>query len=371
MRIIPWLVTFSVALHASAQVSPPALLAYESFDYLPGTAVGTQTGGQGWLVPWWSGTLNSATTTVYPGFDALGGKLRTLDPNVGSYRVVDAAPWVTQAPNQLFGGDDTTVWVTVTMQRVPGSDDQWGGLSLFEQFLGERLFIGSPYQSGELGVITYGATAASITVPGTTPDALTTLVCRIDFMTGMDRIRLWLDPGVPHPDTPAAVDVMVSSFTWNEVRLQSGAPNTSTGYDFDGVTLEISPGPLTSAVSTVSAATGAGYVLNLDAGIPLAGMGYLLGGSATGYWPGTFYQGFTIPLIFDSYTDFSLTFGGGWPYSGFSGSLDVNGVTSASISIPPGLVSLVGTTYYHAGVVHDGAGNILRVTNAVPLTITP
>lgn len=366
----------AIALSCPAQggVVEPSPLAFESFDYLPNptSGIGAETGGHGWLVPWWSGTLNTATQVLIPGFDAVGGKVRTQDPNVGSYRVVDAASWPNQAVNVIFGDDGTTVWLSFMMQRVPGSDDQWGGVSLFEQFIGEKLFVGSPYQTNELGIRTYGPTGAAYTIPGTTPDALTTIVVRIDFMTGSERVRMWTNPGVPFPDFVAPIDVMADDFVWNEVRIASGSPNTMTGYEFDAVKLDLAPGQLAGSATNMSASTGGLYTLTLDVGVTFANLPYLIGGSSTATFPGIPYGPYTIPLVWDSYTDFTLMFGNnGFPYSNFSSNLDVNGFATATITLPPGLFALVGQTFHHGAVIHDGTGTLLRVTNPVPVTIDP
>ena len=62
---------------------------------------------------------------------------------------------------------------------------------------------------------------------------------RIDYMPGMERLRMWVDPGTDHPMTPADIDTPIEDHRWNEIRLQSGEPAVGIhGYHFDTIVID-------------------------------------------------------------------------------------------------------------------------------------
>lgn len=343
-------------------------VAYETFDYTPGP-LGGLSGGQGWDGAWWSGTLMADALVTAPGFDGTGGKGTTAAADAGSYRKLDANGWGSQVFGSNFGTDGSTIWIRFMCRRALGGDDQYGGLSLNEQFVGEKLFLGCPWMTGEWGFADPGA--ASITVPGSSCDTMNTLVYRIDYQPGQERLRMWIDPADAYPCTGAALDTMISDHLFNEIRLQSGG-GLVTGYDFDGIQIEIKSGELVADEDCLSAAAGGVVTFSTDVGPTYAGMAFAMAGSLSGTSPGT-NLGIVVPLNFDFYTDFTIQNWNVAPYGNTQGLLDANGQATSTITVPPGLITtMVGLTAYHAvGVVDFSAGAVTHATNPVPTTIIP
>ncbi|MCB9916302.1 MAG: hypothetical protein H6828_14335 [Planctomycetes bacterium] len=223
--------TTLLASFAGAQVYDT--VCFESFDYPAGSLQG-QGGGTGWANTWWSngGTPQSADVLV-PGLDAIGGCARDVLENVGSYRVPDSGAWPAITENLQFGADGAEIWIDFLAVRAPLGDDEYGGVSLNLQFVGEKLFLGSPFQTYEWGYQVPGG--ASGTVAGSSVDVPTHLVYRIQFQPGDEQLSLWVNPASDHPTTTPDLTAPVPDMRWNEFRLQSGVFTSVHGYDFDAL----------------------------------------------------------------------------------------------------------------------------------------
>jgi hypothetical protein len=143
--------------------------------------------------------------------------------------------------------------------------------------------------------------------------------------------------------------------------------STSTGAF---ATVKVRIGSLTVVPRKIPAATGGTQNLYLNAGLGHAGQNYLVGGSASGTNPGTQMGAFLIPLNFDWYTDFTLANANVGYFVNTLGTLDANGRALAQIQVPP-LPGFGGATVHHAYAVLDAFNNILFVSEAAPLEITP
>ena len=238
-----------LSLFAAATLSATALgqfqtIASESFEYPAGPLGGMGT-GVGWENTWWSGGGGDDALVTSPGFDALGEKITTNNSDGGSYRIVSRAayPSITNG-NDRFGVDGTAMYIAYDSQRV--GDDQYGGFSLFDQGCCEVLFIGTPWQSNEIGIQDYLGSTGVATIPGSDPNTLQRIVTRIDYQPGDDRLRMWLDPTSEHPTASPDLDVMIGDIQWNETRFQSGQPvNAAGGFHFDNLVIDsdgFSPG---------------------------------------------------------------------------------------------------------------------------------
>ncbi|MEZ6015110.1 MAG: hypothetical protein R3F49_08355 [Planctomycetota bacterium] len=235
---------------ATAQILP---IAEELFDYNPRPMdLHTLGGGVGFSNNWYVQNNSDQqvvdNTLVTPTFglaDPGTGFLQQTVNNGACYRVVDANihPDVTDAPNgvQVFGSDGATIWISYTAVRYTGptaTTEHYGGLRLFEQGCCEQLFLGSPWMTGGWGIDDEGPNGApATTVPGSDNLVETQLVYRIDHMPGDERLRMWLNPVVPYPNTPADLDVMVHNFRWQEVSFQSGG-NEGALFYFDNLKIE-------------------------------------------------------------------------------------------------------------------------------------
>ncbi len=239
-------------------------IAYESFDYADGN-LGGQAGGTGWAAAWWSGNSGDNAVVASPGVDATGGLCALQWVDQGSYRTIDASGWGSDVYGNNFGVDNSTIWIRFASRRVPGATDVYGGLSLFEQWVGEKVFLGCPSGGDEWGLHDNPwAGGPAETIVGSSCDNLTQLVYRIDFLPGDERIRLWLSPVDDYPVGVADLDTTLGDFMFNEIRLQSGDPATViAGFEFDGLHLEMETGTVcdrilycaSNANSTGAAAT--------------------------------------------------------------------------------------------------------------------
>jgi len=224
------LVLVGLTAPMSAQYST---LAAETFEYTAGP-LGDHAGGTGWSSDWWSGVTLDDAVVASPGLDMVGNKATTNLEHVGSYRTLDTSAFPGLTVNDKYGKDNTTIWIAFDCVRESISDDFYGGLSLFEQWGGERLFIGSPYGQDWWGVdLSFVLTPTW--VPNTDCGLQARLVVRIDFLPGDDRVRMWVSPGDDHPVTVADLDTVFPDFTFNEIRLQSGSGGAATAFSFDGI----------------------------------------------------------------------------------------------------------------------------------------
>ncbi|MBM3984543.1 MAG: hypothetical protein FJ296_02440 [Planctomycetes bacterium] len=157
--------------------------------------------------------------------------------------------------------------------------------------------------------------------------------------------------------------------------LLVGAPETAelgegTGntFLFSGATL-----PLTSDVHELPWSATVQQNLALDLGRAHAGDDYFVLGSLTGTSPGlALPSGTTLPLNDDFYFVFTLTSGNSPVLTDFSGTLDRAGAAAAQFNVPAGILDAqaIGLTVHHAAVVRHG-GQVVKVTNPVPLTFIP
>ena len=295
-----------LAVLASGAAAQTQVISSESFDYPAGDTLGGKTGGVGWLFPWWSGTNLDDALIQTPGVDVIGEQVSTNNEDAGSYRLLDYTNFSHLADAQFrFGIDNTTFWISFWTQQAPTSTDEYGGFSFNEQLVAEKLFIGSPWQTGLLGIQAVGA--PSVTIAGTNPMALSRMVVRVEHLSGDENIKVWIYPAVTHPDPaqfPPDLDEMVPDFVWNEIRLQSGSNQGGvTGWYFDDLLIEVEEGSfpnigvnyclaennstgIPAAISASGVDQAGGQPLFLAAAdLPLGEFGYFLASQAAGFIP--------------------------------------------------------------------------------------
>ena len=78
--------------------------------------------------------------------------------------------------------------------------------------------------------------------------------------------------------------------------------------------------------------------------------------------------GVHITLDPDLYTDFAMGLVNTAGFTRFTGTLDANGLATASLNVPTGLPPIP-FTVYHAYVVFDNTGRFHMASNAVPLRL--
>jgi hypothetical protein len=377
-------------------------IAAESFDLPPGTLLGDNGSGTGWLAPWFSGPTGQNAFVFAPGFDPVGGMALTNNPDpsnpgeYASFRRLDLSGFTNITDSQfgsadgpLLGKDGTTLWFRFTTQRFFGGDDVYAGCSFFifldPNGVGEYLFMGTPFQVDDYGIDTTlaGSGPGALTTGLGGIDQVTTLVYRIDFQPGDERVRLWQNPTEEYPSGTPDLDADVPDFRFNELRFASGSGGTvggtTPGWFFDDIKLECQNCPADPDIEalppTLSVATGGTSNLILKAGAANADKLYLAAGSLSGTTPGiplpSPSQNFVLPLNIDDYFNLSLTGGAASPLALNFGQLDSFGQGVAQFTLPPGLFELNGLTVHHAYIVIDLAlnGEIVFVSDAGALDL--
>lgn len=156
---------------------------------------------------------------------------------------------------------------------------------------------------------------------------------------------------------------------------QIDACEISSGYvtDFNGDTL---PDPCNSLQESSNlVAEGTSVEFTLDVGPAADGDFYWVQGSATGTSPGIVVgPGIVQPLVFDGYTDLTLTDPLNPIFTDLFGFLDQDGRATAALNIPGNLSvldpGLIGITLYHAFVTSADLSTVNFASNFMPVTTT-
>lgn len=205
---------------------------------------------------------------------------------------------------------------------------------------------------------------------------------------GIDDYPLAIDPGTGaviqlplavefNPtELPAAIDGDLVAVLVNESRQGAdlNGDGLLSGDILHTVRLPFAAG-LSSSTDALSIADGGSQSLRFEGGIEHANQGYLILGSATGSSPGFEVNGTPVPLVFDAYTQFSLTAPGFLPFTNSFGVLDdLGGTVAPSIDLPPGLdPALAGTLLFHSLAVLDlnFFAATIDASNATALALIP
>ena len=248
----------AAASFATAQITP---IATETFQYtFPGLLDG-QGGGAGFSNNWFVTNGNDIVIfdpSVNPPFalsDGVGQYAGQANVFGEAYRRFDTAQHPDIVDNGKYGADGATVWISFSTVNFQGQAvDHYGGLSLFNVGVGEVLYLGSPWNTNAWGIDDQGPNGApAVTIPGTSDTVASRLVTRIDFMPGMERLRMWVNPATSHPTTAADLDTMIADLRFDEMRLASGGNNGDL-YFWDNLVFE---------KGTPAAAIGTNYCLAL------------------------------------------------------------------------------------------------------------
>ena len=130
---------------------------------------------------------------------------------------------------------------------------------------------------------------------------------------------------------------------------------------------------LTADRAAVSVSAGGTVELTLDLGPELARKRYLVGGSASGSFPGALHGIVRVPLNMDAYTTAVLGRVNSACFVGFSGHLDGQGRAKARLVMPAtARTGLAGRVYHHAAAVFDpSTGEVIEATNPVEVLLLP
>jgi len=121
---------------------------------------------------------------------------------------------------------------------------------------------------------------------------------------------------------------------------------------------------------SLSASGGGRLDLDLIAGTPYAGMEYLLLASKSGTLPGTRLDEVTLPLNYDSLTQFAIEQQNAVVFENNAGTLDSSGRAVAAFNLPDDSPLVEGDIVHFAYFVTDPeSGDAIFVSNATPVTI--
>jgi hypothetical protein len=193
-------------------VSPVQTWVHEGFDYSAGTSVSGASGGTGFSGSW---SLNAAGGTA----DVLSGSLAygTLATTGNRLRIFDSSDGTSQTASrnlsQTFGGSDGSVWLAFMAQKFSSYREgsiSFGGVKF--RAAGGNWEVKTPNTS-------YAATAAGYS-------SLHLFVARIDFTSGTDTVRVWVDPNLTSTPSDASAALTI---------------NDTTGFTFSNITIAHGP----------------------------------------------------------------------------------------------------------------------------------
>jgi autotransporter-associated beta strand protein len=230
--------TGGVAVSSDAQVNviaaPAGLLAYEGFDYTPGTGnLPGKPGGLGWGAPWTnvdaggvnvqSGNLLAGTNGPN-GFDdqSLGNSAFTPN-NQRDGRLLDTTPggrlgtagYIDGSGN--VGADGKTIYLSFVQQP--------DGTSKFYEFEFHRGNLGDPGRIGGIGNDTGNPTVAlrtggTTTLIGPGSTGVNLYVVRIDFKPGNDDVYVYQNPvSATEPAVATLTKIAASDMSFNGLSI--------------------------------------------------------------------------------------------------------------------------------------------------------
>lgn len=210
--------------------STPTLIAYEGFDITPGPGALSGAGGgssSGWTTLWTSGATNNVLSSglsyTNGGNLVCTGGAAQLSYTTGSYR--NFAP-----PYSTATG---TCWISFIAQ-IPSNGSSWCGLSLFNTFGNEIVFLGDLSGATNWGAQVYG-TGGLFKTSNIPVSVQVFLVARIDFNVSgnLDNTLVWINPDIgstPPEDGSATLSLPGVDFSGSgnaanviRIRLQQGS----------------------------------------------------------------------------------------------------------------------------------------------------
>lgn len=216
-----------LASTAAAQISP---VSSDSFEYGYPGLLNNESGGLGWGGAWYlAGTGGNEIVIFadgnghYPflGNDGVGNYAGQASGWGRAFRKIDTGPHSDIVDSGRIGQDGATVWVGFTTQAYFNNGAHYGTLSLYDSQFVDVLKFGSPWGANTWGIELDNGQQHLI--PGADVLVSARLVVRIDYLQGDERCRMWVNPGVDHPTTPADLDIMVPDHRWDEISISSGS----------------------------------------------------------------------------------------------------------------------------------------------------
>lgn len=220
-----------VLLLSSLQYASAQLIAYEGFDLAQGEdALGGTSGGT--TSTGWSGVWTSTTVDVVSGL------------TYGSLTTVDGAALLDAANSGAIRGLATTfntgtVWISFV--SVVSNATSYAGVSIFNNFGNERLFIGDPGGTTNWGFQSTGL--STVTASSVSATNISFITVRIDWNVGVtnnENIYMWVNPSFgtePSTSAPSASELGINinpagngEFI-NRIRIQQGGATNNAVVD--------------------------------------------------------------------------------------------------------------------------------------------
>ena len=255
-----------------------ATVAYEGFDYAPGTDLLDKAGGSGFSTPWTAGGFNATSHTNY---DIASGSLeypplQTSGNSVTTDAVNNAIAGLTRTFSTPLGADGTTAYLSVLLRP----EDTLGG-GVFNGFFGIYLDGNGPLSEPDLFIGKPGGGAVNnyvIEPRGGGPEQMDTgdaavinetslLVLKAEFRTGADLFTLYVNP-TPGGAEPSTGGTVLSSL---DLGIVTGLAIYSTGaFSIDEIRVGPTFADVTPVVPLPSAAIGGMALLGTFAAARLA-----------------------------------------------------------------------------------------------------
>ena len=213
-------------LAGAAQAQP---IATERLEYPAGNSLLGQSGGLGFASPWqtagygsWS--INAADEVIIRNglvLSTAGGRAQS---NLGGAQRTLATP--------IAGTPGTSAWVSFVARRVSGATgSSWLGVKLPSTGPAPFLFLGQPFGRSHWGVD--NGLAGGI-AESSADASVAHIVCRIDFKSGADDVRVWIDPNLDSPPADSTAALTLNNYgdfqNISKVLIETGAAgSTQTG----------------------------------------------------------------------------------------------------------------------------------------------
>lgn len=229
----------ALAVTFAAQTCQAYLLAYEGFDYTPGSDLSGMNGGFGWTTPWGVASGSITTNGNAIGDTVATGSLSYFSGNralftTGNSGFYSGALGTSQPFRDFFnaspGEEGTTIWVSFLAARSGPTTNNTGtpfnpypraaNVSLFNT--GERLAIGSAsgMVSNNWALLPSGS-GGNARISGNNFSLLSFAVVRIDYgATNNDTAYLFINPQLGTEPTLSSAVAMTNNFDFSFFRVR-------------------------------------------------------------------------------------------------------------------------------------------------------
>jgi hypothetical protein len=216
-------------------------IASDPFDYPVGSING-RNGGSGFSQPYSGNGQVNAGSLLYTDLPTTGNHVSTTTNGNGMFRLFSTVgrPIGMLDGSGKFGADGSSVYISFLERLDSGvvtAFGDYGGISFFNGAT-ENLFFGDLGFDGfhKFWGVDPQEGSAAVKESGVLVDStIRLLIGRIDFASGSETIRFYVDPPLgAEPSTPAIGPFLMHDFRFDRIRIQSGGNGL---YSFDEVSI--------------------------------------------------------------------------------------------------------------------------------------